>query len=242
MALIETYARLCGTGQTVTTAAFSTNAFDLGAGRTGKALAGGRLVVARFGVTTAAASATAGTAIDLVIYNTNGSTGAISPTVTAPGGINTTTNVLTATAHGLANSTAVVMSTAGTLPTFSPAYTAGQFLYVRNATDDTFQLSYTPGGDIIDITAAGSGSILFTEALTTVAAAIAVPLQRLGAGCIYELAISPPGVAKESFAARYIIARFNPTAALSAGTFICDLVSGFGQDGQPKNKLGYVTA
>ncbi len=241
MALIETFARLCGTGQTITGTALSTNAFDLGANRTGKTLGGGRLVVARFGVVTALTDAVESTVIDLQIVNINGSTGTLAPTCTTAQ-INTTTNTITSVAHGLANSTAVVITAATTVMTLSPAYVAGRIVYVRNATADTFQLSPTPGGPLYDITATGTGDHTFTEQMTFLVSAQSVPLQRLGADCFLELAIPPPAVSREAFAGRYILARFAPTNSLDTGALTCDLVSGFSMDGQPRNKQGYVTA
>lgn len=66
-----------------------------------------------------------------------------------------TPGVVTWTSHGLAIYTPVEFATTGVLPT---GLTAGTTYYVKTVLDpDTFTLSATPGGSVINTTGAGSG-------------------------------------------------------------------------------------
>lgn len=63
--------------------------------------------------------------------------------------------VVSWTAHGLAENAAVVFTTSGSLPT---GLTAGTTYYVKTVlTADTFTVSATPGGTVINTSGAGSG-------------------------------------------------------------------------------------
>lgn len=67
-----------------------------------------------------------------------------------------TPGVVTWTGHGLAINTPVEFATTGALPT---GLTAGTTYYVKTVLDpDTFTLSATPGGSVINTTGAGSGT------------------------------------------------------------------------------------
>lgn len=68
---------------------------------------------------------------------------------------NATTNICTAVAHGFVSPDLVRVTTSTTLPA---PLVAGTDYYIRNVTADTFQLSATSGGAIIDITTAGIGT------------------------------------------------------------------------------------
>jgi hypothetical protein len=72
--------------------------------------------------------------------------------------INTTTDVLTSNAHGLANNTLVGIATTGTMP--APLI-AGSMYYVVNKTTNDFQVSLTSGGAAIDLTTAGTGTLTY---------------------------------------------------------------------------------
>lgn len=68
---------------------------------------------------------------------------------------NASPGVVTWTGHGLEANTPVVFSTTGALPT---GLTAGTTYYVKTVLDvDTFTVSATPGGTVIDTSSAGSG-------------------------------------------------------------------------------------
>lgn len=74
------------------------------------------------------------------------------------------TDTLTATAHGLTNADVLALSTSSALPGGLAIDTP---YYVVGATTNTFQLAASRGGSAIDITSAGSGtqsfSVLFSE-------------------------------------------------------------------------------
>lgn len=82
----------------------------------------------------------------------------------APAGVSFTadagTNVLTASAHGLADNDVVSVSSTGTLP---GGLAADTYYYVVTSTTNTFQLATTRGGSAIDLTSAGSGTHSFTS-------------------------------------------------------------------------------
>lgn len=65
------------------------------------------------------------------------------------------TDVVTLSAHGLADGAIVHVASTSTLPTGLSANTA---YYVRDATTSTFRLAATSGGVAIDLTGAGSGT------------------------------------------------------------------------------------
>lgn len=68
---------------------------------------------------------------------------------------NASPGVITWTAHALAANTPVVFSTTGALPT---GLTAGTTYYVKTVLDaNTFTVSATPGGTVINTSSAGSG-------------------------------------------------------------------------------------
>lgn len=72
------------------------------------------------------------------------------------GDVNTGTDTITETAHGMQNGDPVLLSNAGGgLPAGLAVDTT---YYVVNATTDTFQLSLTSGGSAVDITTTGSGT------------------------------------------------------------------------------------
>src|SRR5690606_25652293 len=66
--------------------------------------------------------------------------------------INTTTDVITKTAHGLQSNDQVMVASSGTLPT---GLTANKLYFVIKSSDDTFQLSETYSGSAVDISRAG---------------------------------------------------------------------------------------
>lgn len=69
--------------------------------------------------------------------------------------VDTTLDLFTASAHGLADGDIVVAKTTGTLP--APLVVNKPY-YVVDATTNTFRLSLTEGGGSIDITTAGTGT------------------------------------------------------------------------------------
>jgi len=77
-------------------------------------------------------------------------------TVAQASDINTTTDTITKTAHGLSNGTVVHLSSSTTMPTGLATRTK---YYLVGATTNTFQLSTTLGGSAVDITGLGSGTM-----------------------------------------------------------------------------------
>lgn len=73
----------------------------------------------------------------------------------SPSDVDTGTDVITITAHGLADGDPVKFSSTGTLPT---GITAGTTYYLVSSTTDTFKISATSGGAAVDITGTGSGT------------------------------------------------------------------------------------
>lgn len=67
------------------------------------------------------------------------------------------TNIFTATAHGMANDLEIRLDTTSSLP--SPLNSSTNY-YVINQTANTFQLATTVGGGAIDITTAGGGTMV----------------------------------------------------------------------------------
>jgi hypothetical protein len=84
------------------------------------------------------------------------------------GGVDTTSDTFTITAHGLVTGDPIyVVQVGGTLPT---PLTLDQVVYVIKISDDEFQVALTPsdaaGGTEIDLTGAGSGSLYVFKVVT----------------------------------------------------------------------------
>lgn len=75
--------------------------------------------------------------------------------------INTSTDFLTSVGHGYINGDALLFYTTDTLP--NPLI-GGRYYYVVNKTTDTFQLSTSYSGSVINISTSGSGTITCKEA------------------------------------------------------------------------------
>lgn len=88
----------------------------------------------------------------------------------APAGVNTTTDTITITSHGLTNNTEVVFASTGTLPGGLSGTTT---YFVINATANTFQVSTSAGGSAFNITSQGSGTHSVADDINTVAAKLA---------------------------------------------------------------------
>lgn len=87
--------------------------------------------------------------LDALVYNSS----TVTITIASPG-------VVSWTAHGMSNGTAVKLSTTGALPT---GLTAGTTYYVVNAATNTFQLSATRGGTAINTSGTQSGTHTATQ-------------------------------------------------------------------------------
>ena len=70
--------------------------------------------------------------------------------------VNTGTDTITATAHGLSTNNVVHLSSSGTIPGGLATRTK---YYLVNVTANTYQLSLTEGGSAVDITSTGSGTL-----------------------------------------------------------------------------------
>lgn len=73
--------------------------------------------------------------------------------------VDTTTNVFTSNSHGLSNGDVLNFDSSGSLPAPLLDYTEDYYAFVVNATENTFQLSLEQGGEVLDITSAGSGTL-----------------------------------------------------------------------------------
>ena len=71
------------------------------------------------------------------------------------------TNLVNATSHGLANGTAIMLRTTGSLPA---AFEANRIYFVINANANDFQLADTEGGSAIDFATDGTGTNTFVTA------------------------------------------------------------------------------
>ena len=88
-------------------------------------------------------------------------TTAVATLTVATTDVNTTTNFITATAHGLVNGAQLNYSNQG--GTSITGLTSGDDYYVVNKTANTFQLALTAGGDAIDLTGTGNNSQTFAS-------------------------------------------------------------------------------
>lgn len=247
MTLIDTFARLCGTGLagTDTTPGFVSDSWiDLDRNALGINLdfGGGQLVVARFGVTVAVTAGgdpdnTVEMALVRMPMTLATPTTARTFTFDSTADVDDTTETITKTAHGLTNGTRVTSS--GTPPT---GFTTGTWFYVISATANTFKISATPGGSAVNLTDA-VGTCTLTWYPEIVVTTGAIPFHYLTAGTVIERAIPPP-IQTTAFKPlhRYLYAMFSGPTDIGAGTFTCDLTGGFAMDGRPYNKLNYVTA
>jgi len=95
-----------------------------------------------------------------ILYNTaaRGATAVANMTI-ATANVNTTTNVITSTAHGLVNGAELNYNNQG--GTSITGLTSGNDYFVVNKTTDTFQLALTSGGAAIDISGTGNNSQTF---------------------------------------------------------------------------------
>jgi hypothetical protein len=96
------------------------------------------------------------------LYNTAArGTNAVATMTIATTAVNTTTNVITSTAHGLVNGAELNYSNQG--GTTITGLTSGNDYFVVNKTNDTFQLALTLGGNAIDISGTGNNSQTFAS-------------------------------------------------------------------------------
>ena len=95
-----------------------------------------------------------------ILYNTaaRGATAVANMTI-ATTNVNTTTNFITSTAHGLVNGAELNYNNQG--GTSITGLTSGTDYFVVNKTVDTFQLALTSGGAAIDISGTGNNSQTF---------------------------------------------------------------------------------
>ena len=83
----------------------------------------------------------------------------------ATSGVNTTSNVITFTAHGYLDGTAITYNAGG--GTAMAGLTDGQIVFVRDKADDTFKVAATSGGSAIDITGTGNNAQNFVGSTNT---------------------------------------------------------------------------
>jgi len=97
-----------------------------------------------------------------ILYNsaTRGANAVATMTI-ATTNVNTTSNTITSTAHGLVNGAELNYSNQG--GTTLTGLTSGNDYFVVNKTNDTFQLALTLGGDPIDLSGTGNNSQTFAS-------------------------------------------------------------------------------
>jgi hypothetical protein len=151
-----------------------------------------------------------------------------------------TTDIITATAHGLIDGTRITVSSSTTLP---GGLASSTNYYLRDTTTNTFKVSTTPGGTAVDITDTGTGTHTLTWYPEVVGAASKVPLERLIANRTQvQIRINPLLLdSRVQPVHRYLFARYVPTANLSAGVVFCDLQRGAPMSNHPINPSNYVT-
>lgn len=150
-------------------------------------------------------------------------------------------DIVTATAHGLIENTRVTLTTsAADLPLNLVIATN---YYLRDVTPNTFKLSLTPGGAVVDIADAGTGTHTVTWYPEVVGGYHKIPLERLIAnrtqvqGRINPLLLD----ARVQPVHRYLFVRYVPTADLTAGVMFADLRRGAPMSNHPVNPANYTT-
>ena len=246
--MVDTYTRLCGTGQalTPTTAGvLSTDYMDLGSGTYRNF--GGNMAVASFCASVSMNSSTENATMRLQIVALP-KTGAIAALTAFNNTSDVAGAVITSAAHGLTNGTRVtVAQTSGTLNTTSsggggPTYAVSTNLYVVNATTNTFGLSGIPNGTpFVFVDQTGTTTVTWYPEILVDSGEIGI--DRIQAGLFkYEVAIPPPQVSPKYPYNRYIYARFVPSATITAGTMTCDINEGYSTNGGILQTIGYTTA
>lgn len=232
---VDTYTRLCGTGQalTPTTAGvLSTDYMDLGS-ETYRQF-GGNMIVASFCASVSMNSSTENATMRLQIVALP-KTSIATATFTAA-----TTDIITAASHGLTAGTRITVASSGTPPAGLAVSTN---YYLRDVTASTFKVSLTPNGSAVDITDTGTGTHTLTWYPEILVDSGEIGIDRIQAGLFkYEVAIPPPQVSPKYPYNRYIFGRFVPSATITAGTMTCDLNSGYSTNGGIPQKIGYTTA
>lgn len=245
----DIYTRLSGTtgssaaGQNIATATaaapvYSTNWIDMDAGgslRTKREL---RDIFAEFWFTTLVNSATNNATLDLELVMSPLTTPA-SPTFTFTAA---STDIVTASAHGLIEGTRVTLTTSAADLPLNLVVATNYFL--RDVTTDTFKLSLTPGGAVVDIADAGTGTHTITWYPEVIGSAAKQPLERLTASAArVPVRINPIPVGQPGYPVhRYLFARYVPTADLTTGVAFCDLKPSIAMSNQPINAINYTTA
>lgn len=241
--IIDIRHRLCGTqsdpavaptGQTLnginTSGSGSTDVIDISTRRFH--VGDGKDVYVNCSFPTAATCGTATATVDILVLSQPVSTtnGALSGTAgTFTTAFATDGNHITLTSHGLTVGTRVTVSSTTTLPTGLSASTSYYVREVINA--NKFTLSATPGGAVIAITGNGTGTHTATWYAEVIGAACRVPYQRLAANS--NLAICVNSAAFGYQPQRYISLFIVPSAALTGGSIVADLV--WDQQNFPRN-------
>lgn len=216
--------------QAITVATLSTNVYDLGAAQ--RTLFQNPPLFAAFTMTTAAASATASASVEFQLVqvpNALAVNTAFTFTFNSTDDVDGTAETITEAAHGLIDGMRVtVAASSGALPTGLAASTN---YFVKNATTNTFQLSLTPGGAAVGLTAA-VGVTTVTYYPVVVANSGPIPIQRLGAGAVIRLTPQPIiyAAALPLPMPRYLAAYIVPSHTLTAGAVTIDLSTGLHSD------------
>lgn len=133
--------------------------------------------------------------------------------------------------HGLPNGTALVLTTSGGLPT---GLALATHYYVVEATTDTFKVSLTPGGAIVDISTAGTGTHSFTVLPTILGCSGPIPFQRLKANQAVGVRLNHLPASVQHPRHKNVFGRVIPSGTLAGGgaggSVICDLVDGFSSE------------
>lgn len=129
--------------------------------------------------------------------------------------------VITETGHGLPNGTRLTMASSGSIGSGLAANTS---FYVVNATTDTFGVSLTPDGAAISITDQASVTYTWTWHPEVLVSSGPIGVDRLQAGKFRHSLVIPPMQASPRYPANTnLMARYVPSATLTAGAILADL-------------------
>ena len=140
-----------------------------------------------------------------------------------------TTDVLTKASHGIANGTAILLTTI----TGGTGLAVNTVYYVRDTATNTIKVALTPGGPAVDITADGTSITVVTATPITVAIANALAQQVYDSGGILEAgtaAFIVPSHLKTSISKAYADAygKFVETSRTVGGVSVDTLITDFG--------------
>lgn len=178
---------------------------------------GKRPLHAVFTFPVAPASATAGVTIELSIMalaKTALTSGNVDFSTVLAGYATAASDIVTIASHGLVAGQPIQHVSAAP----PGGLTQNVVMFVINPTDNTFQVSLTPGGAKVDITSAGTTDPQVMRCPPVVLGSSgAIPLTRITAGAQVAVALNPQILTQQNgIGSRYLFAAYRTSAALSA--------------------------